>query len=1068
MKNEKDTIQLNLPNKKRKEPSPKKQLNNSFTKEFINSISGETGCVEDEKNLILAKSHFGLGDFIKMQEQILGECNEVSSTVLDEKIKRNICSKGFDVRKIKTFVNHNDIDVNDIEKNNIEENTNFLKIREIPEVSEEDFEKMKYNLLDDKYLEELQNFIIDFKYPLNSSNSTIAVGALFPLERLIEYAFNNDFEMVNEMNSKYNLYEEYIFNYRTIKGDGNCYYRAAMFRYFEIIILNKEISLLRKIIIDMKNSFNSEEIMSRKEIKMNTVFKAELPLKIMIIILNLIQKGDVELAHLVFLKSLLICPIFDYGLIFYFRYIIYIYIKDNEDKLYLQSFPIKIGNLLPSKYETEEGEFLFNSFYQNYLLKMFMDAEKIIVYLTPFILGINLDIIIFDDESEIIKKINYEGNPKYSFAEKIFLMNRKNHYELIYTKKDNKKYEDIFEKYINNDFLKISLIVLQSSRRNNIGLNQNKVSRANKNGIKTYINNTHNDTSEDNNNKSSELSNSKVTKKKNKTKKKLKKQTSGGKDLHRIIIKRPEIIKIKKGKNTIPLETTNISNLQSIEIRYENSINNSNSYRNNNNKNKINLVENEKEDEIDDEEATKETSLTFSDKNRNLNDENKNIIQKIEVNYIKKKTYKKAGRNTIKKNTSFKKGNFLCNDSIKKVNHTYTIADKNSNNIALNNLSNTLDNNNTINKDIEKIKLKTKKIKIIELDNNNFELNNSYNSHNKQKEKFASTGKRFVTKNNLIKNPDIKRNTEILNININNSNNNINKSQIKSLTLENVTQKKKILVAKYECVKCGKYFQIKQKTEKPNLCKECTKKEIIEKFTEKYLSYIYNCLSNQYEDKNIINNFDELLKSEINIDKKNMTIENSICQINKYNIEKKRSFHFIFQKIFKEMQKNICLFCCHKMEIGNNSEKSIRIPCGCYFCSFSHFEAFFKDRKPIIKDKEFVCYCSHKYSTKELYDLGIMFLNASNKALKKCVIDNLNNILKNGCCICENKNILLNRIRYKDKEDFENNEENRKLLSTYKELKHFFCKNCTEKINPNELFLCKICDKFHFLYQKNK
>ena len=33
------------------------------------------------------------------------------------------------------------------------------------------------------------------------------------------------------------------------------------------------------------------------------------------------------------------------------------YIKENEDQLYLQNFPIKIGNSLPSKYETEKESF---------------------------------------------------------------------------------------------------------------------------------------------------------------------------------------------------------------------------------------------------------------------------------------------------------------------------------------------------------------------------------------------------------------------------------------------------------------------------------------------------------------------------------------------------------------------------------------------------------------------------------------------------------------------------------------------------------------------------------------
>jgi hypothetical protein len=151
-------------------------------------------------------------------------------------------------------------------------------------------------------------------------------------------------------------------------------------------------------------------------------------------------------------KRLKITPSFDYGQNHYFRYIFYVYIKKNENKLYLPNFPIKIGNLLPSKYETEKGEFLFNKFYYCYLLSIFTDAEKIIVYLTPFVLGINLDIIIFDDnEDEVIKNINYTGRPEYNFNDdKMFVLNIKGHYELLYSEKDNNKYKSIFKKYICN------------------------------------------------------------------------------------------------------------------------------------------------------------------------------------------------------------------------------------------------------------------------------------------------------------------------------------------------------------------------------------------------------------------------------------------------------------------------------------------------------------------------------------------------------------------------------------------------------------------------------------------
>ena len=79
-------------NKKAYESSPKLQLNYSFTKEFINTfpINDDDDEDEEENNNkeVLAKSHFGLGDFEKMQEQILGEANEVLMTILDEKIKK--------------------------------------------------------------------------------------------------------------------------------------------------------------------------------------------------------------------------------------------------------------------------------------------------------------------------------------------------------------------------------------------------------------------------------------------------------------------------------------------------------------------------------------------------------------------------------------------------------------------------------------------------------------------------------------------------------------------------------------------------------------------------------------------------------------------------------------------------------------------------------------------------------------------------------------------------------------------------------------------------------------------
>ena len=55
------------------------------------------------------------------------------------------------------------------------------------------------------------------------------------------------------------------------------------------------------------------------------------------------------------------------------------------------SFNIQIGMFLPEQFVSEE-KYDFNGFYKNFLLQMFCDAEKIIIYLIPFVLNIQLKI----------------------------------------------------------------------------------------------------------------------------------------------------------------------------------------------------------------------------------------------------------------------------------------------------------------------------------------------------------------------------------------------------------------------------------------------------------------------------------------------------------------------------------------------------------------------------------------------------------------------------------------------------------------------------------------------------
>ena len=393
---------------------------------------------------------------------------EISPTIFEEKIKKQSS------KKVPVII--------DEEKNKVNVNKDdYLQVRKIKKVSENDFELLCNELIGNDDLNLLYKDIISENYlPLNELDFGANVGCIMHFAFLVESLFNNNIITIDEMNERYELLKKYIYNYRPIKGDGNCFYRAIIFRYFEILILNKEIELLKNIIYEMNESFNSNEIRSRIRIKFNFKLNCRLVLHILIIILDLLEEGKINEAHYFYVKSIVLKDSFDYGLIIYFRYIFYLYIKQNENKIYLENFPIKIGNLLPSNYETEQGMFLFNKFYYLYLLSMFTDAEKIIIHLTPFVLGINLDVIIFNDnEDKTIKNMIFAGESDYNLNNnKLFVLNINGHYELLYTEDDNNKNKDIFNNYINDYYSNISI----QKNENKVQLNEknNKIQEESK------------------------------------------------------------------------------------------------------------------------------------------------------------------------------------------------------------------------------------------------------------------------------------------------------------------------------------------------------------------------------------------------------------------------------------------------------------------------------------------------------------------------------------------------------------------------------------------------------------
>ena len=344
-------------------------------------------------------------------------------------------------------------------------NNEYLTLRKLEDISEKKYnKKLEAIKINQDVLLKLYCFLETINCNYKSASCGTSVGGISPLTYLVEMLYLAKKEKLEEMIEKYNLLKPYIYYYRTICADGNCFYRAVMFRYLEILILNKNIEILRKIVNDVIESFNSEELKKRRIIN-NEDINPDLTFKILSLIVDLIKNGMAIEAHQILVKCFSACRKFDYCIILYFRYILYKYIKENEKKMYLKNFPIKIGNLLPSQFENEKGDFLFNDFYEKYLLKFYTFAEKIIIYLTPFVLGIELNIVVCDlNETDILQKFAFEGKSKIKTDDVISLLINKMHYEIIYTEKDKEKYKNIFQIYENN----LKPMVLFNNSENNL------------------------------------------------------------------------------------------------------------------------------------------------------------------------------------------------------------------------------------------------------------------------------------------------------------------------------------------------------------------------------------------------------------------------------------------------------------------------------------------------------------------------------------------------------------------------------------------------------------------------
>ncbi len=423
--------------------------------------------IEPTKNNIMAHS-------MVINKNILEKLNEKEpeETIMDNCLKKSLKKNNlnFSIKDINFYQNYqNEIQNSILTIKDIK--PEYLKIRQINNVEKEYFEETIVNLFQEKY-DELENFILNLKLTINTNSINQAVGPFTNLDYLLEESYSFDLQYKNEILDKKKILENILF-YRKIRGEGNCFYRCIIFQLFEYIILNNKIDLLRGIINEIYLCFEnkiSSNILNDKKNKINT----KLILRILIIIYFNLRDNNIEKAYKIFCFSINSCKSFDLGIIWYYRFTLYNYILRNQNKSFSPEFDIFIGNLLPEQFE-KNGQFLYDNFFDDYLLKLYTDAEKIVIYLTPYIFGIKLNIFMFDGNS--IQQFNYEGKSNLDVNLEINIINKKAHYELLYSKQYYEEYKNYFDFYKNDE--NYESIFIREEKKENIDNNINNEEESN-------------------------------------------------------------------------------------------------------------------------------------------------------------------------------------------------------------------------------------------------------------------------------------------------------------------------------------------------------------------------------------------------------------------------------------------------------------------------------------------------------------------------------------------------------------------------------------------------------------
>ena len=310
-----------------------------------------------------------------------------------------------------------------------------------------DQKKVK-NLIEQINKCDLNRFYNNFRPKCNDKT----IGSISSLDFLIETTYNTNANHYDNMIIDRADLNPYIYKFRSVLGDGDCFYRGFIFSFLENIILTNNIMLMKELLklyyekINLENKLikDKEYLLIFHEMNIDIVTRV-------LYILIYIMENDIKKAYIYLLKLFLYCPDFDFGIIYFTRYLIYEYISANENKIYSREFQVEVGCLLPETYCIDKGnknEYLFEDYFSMNLMKTKTFAEKIVIYLTPFVFNVNMNILIYDfginGAPSSIQEKKFLSDNDTSSQIQINLLFRKAHYDIYYKQNYFEKYKIYF------------------------------------------------------------------------------------------------------------------------------------------------------------------------------------------------------------------------------------------------------------------------------------------------------------------------------------------------------------------------------------------------------------------------------------------------------------------------------------------------------------------------------------------------------------------------------------------------------------------------------------------------